>query len=189
MYEPAFLDRETDVDFILQGEYEYVLLDLVSELEAGGEVSALRGLAFRDETGGGRVNPRAEVIRDLDSLPWPARRHLPMLAYYDQPGGIPEPTLQIWASRGCPFRCIFCAWPQIMYDGNLYRTRNPVDVVNEIEAAISDGQRLNASALAAELNRRQIKAPRGGEWRYGPASQLLKRVREVGKTADGGKGE
>ena len=134
MYEPEFLDRETDVDFVLQGEYEYTLRDLVSVLESGADVSALRGLGYRNANGKTRMNPSAEVIRDLDALPWPSRKHLPMLNYYDQPGGIPEPTLQIWASRGCPFRCIFCAWPQIMYNGNLYRTRSPVDVVNEIEA-------------------------------------------------------
>jgi radical SAM superfamily enzyme YgiQ (UPF0313 family) len=134
MYEPGFLNREMDADFILQGEYEYVLRDLVSALESGVDLSRVRGLGYRDEDGKGRMNPRADVIRDLDSLPWPSREHLPMLNYYDQPGGILEPTLQIWASRGCPFRCIFCAWPQIMYNGNLYRTRNPVDVVDEIEA-------------------------------------------------------
>jgi len=134
MYEPAFFERVPEVHYVLQGEYEYILRDLVSALETGGKMEAIRGLGFRDSGGRGIVNPRAEVIRDLDSLPWPSRKHLPIRNYYDQPGAIPEPTLQIWASRGCPFQCVFCAWPQIMYGNNLYRTRNPVDVVDEIEA-------------------------------------------------------
>ncbi|HPA47505.1 MAG TPA: radical SAM protein [bacterium] len=134
MYEAAFFERVPEVDYVLQGEYEYILRDLVSALDSGGKMEAIRGLGFRGPNGEGIVNPRAEVIRDLDSLPWPSRNHLPMLNYYDQPGAIPEPTLQIWASRGCPFQCVFCAWPQIMYGNNLYRTRNPVDVVDEIEA-------------------------------------------------------
>ena len=49
------------------------------------------------------------------------------------------------------------------------------------EAALPDGQRLNANALATELNRRQIKAPRGGKWAYSTASRLLKRVRQTEK--------
>ncbi|MFH1741548.1 MAG: radical SAM protein [bacterium] len=173
MYEPEFLDRETDVDFVLQGEYEYILRDLVSAIESGADLSTVRGLGYRDASGKGRMNPRAEVIRDLESLPWPSRKQLPMLNYYDQPGGIPEPSLQIWASRGCPFRCIFCAWPQIMYEGNLYRTRDPVDVVDEIEAmkkeygfrsVYFDDDTFNIGkkrilALCEELRRRDLGLP------------------------------
>jgi len=39
----------------------------------------------------------------------------------------------VLASRGCPYNCIFCAWPQIMYHGSNYRARDPVDVVDEME--------------------------------------------------------
>ena len=134
MYEPEFFERQNVVDFVLQGEYEYILRDLVKALDSGTDLSTVLGLGYRDDSGKGQINPRAEIIRDLDSLPWPSRKQLPMMNYYDQPGGIPEPTLQIWGSRGCPFKCIFCAWPQIMYGNNVYRTRNPIDVVDEIEA-------------------------------------------------------
>ncbi len=61
-----------------------------------------------------------------------------MMNYHDLPGGIPAPSLQMWASRGCPFHCTFCAWPQIMYGGDQYRTRNPIDIVDEMEAMIRE---------------------------------------------------
>lgn len=36
-------------------------------------------------------------------------------AYYDRnPRGMSMPQLQLWSSRGCPFKCIFCVWPATM---------------------------------------------------------------------------
>nr|WP_269434893.1 radical SAM protein [Desulfosarcina ovata] len=59
-----------------------------------------------------------------------------MARYNDRPGGIPAPSLQILASRGCPFGCVFCAWPQLMYGGSSYRTRSSKDIVDEIESCV-----------------------------------------------------
>ncbi len=138
MHEPAFLEKCLDVDFVLQGEYDVTLLGLVRALDAGEDVSEMHGIGLRLPDGSGRINPRAESIKSLDELPWPARKHLPMHNYYDLPGGIPEPSLQMWASRGCPFRCNFCAWPQLMYGNNTYRTRDSIDIVDEIEYCVKE---------------------------------------------------
>lgn len=134
MYRPGFLDDCPIADFVMKGEYDFVVLDLIKALEGGGDFSKVSNLIYRDGSGQPRETERQESIADLDSLPWPARRHLPMLNYHDCPGGIPAPSLQMWSSRGCPFKCTFCAWPQIMYADNRYRTRDPVDIVDEIEA-------------------------------------------------------
>ncbi|MCA9432404.1 MAG: cobalamin-dependent protein, partial [Candidatus Omnitrophica bacterium] len=124
-----FLASHRFVDFTMRGEYDFIAQDLANALDTGGDLTAIKGLNFFDEaTGKTHDGGRREVIKDLDSLPWPSRDQLPMYNYHDHPGGIPGPSLQMWASRGCPFRCIFCVWPQIMYEGNLYNTRNPVDV-------------------------------------------------------------
>jgi radical SAM superfamily enzyme YgiQ (UPF0313 family) len=40
--------------------------------------------------------------------------------------------MNIIGGRGCPFRCIFCQWPQLMF-GHAYRFRSPRHVVDEIE--------------------------------------------------------
>ena len=133
MFEPAFLEQTPCVDFVIKGEYDVIVEPLVRAIEDGQNYDAVPNLVYRTPSGAGKDTPRQEVVHDLDSLPWPARHSLPMLNYYDLPGGIPAPSLQMWASRGCPFKCIFCAWPQIMYGNNKYRTRNPVDVVDEIE--------------------------------------------------------
>jgi len=75
---------------------------------------------------------------DINLLPWPNREQLPMNKYWDLPGDIPFPSVQMYASRGCPFGCTFCLWPQIMYQGNHYRTRDIKDVVDEMEYLVKD---------------------------------------------------
>ncbi|PKK89482.1 MAG: B12-binding domain-containing radical SAM protein [Candidatus Wallbacteria bacterium HGW-Wallbacteria-1] len=69
-------------------------------------------------------------IADLDSLPFPAWDLLDLKPYYD---GIKlQPFLTINGSRGCPYRCSFCLWPQVMHGRNL-RLRSPESIVSEME--------------------------------------------------------
>ncbi len=121
------------VDFILAGEYELTLLDLCKHLMEGTPIADIIGLSFRKPDGTIQTNPRRPSIKDLDGLPWPARHFLPMQNYRDAFCDMPQPMLQMWASRGCPYRCIFCLWPDVMYGDHEYRTRDPVDVANEVE--------------------------------------------------------
>lgn len=132
------LQTSTFVDFVLVGEYEYTLLDLVRHLEAKSDPAQVPGLAYPAATGSVHANPRRPLIANLDELPWPARHFLPMRNYCDNFAGMPQPTLQMWASRGCPFGCVFCLWPSVMYGNHQYRVRNPVDVVDEIEWCIKE---------------------------------------------------
>ena len=138
MYSPDFLEKNPLVDFVLVGEYEITLLELARALREDGVVGTVKGMLYRTTDGNIVDGGKRDVIADLDSLPWPARHHLPMHNYHDEPGNIPRPSVQMWASRGCPFKCSFCAWPQIMYGGNQYRFRNPVDVVDEMEFLVRE---------------------------------------------------
>jgi len=127
------LEMTQVVDFVLVGEYEYTLRHLAACLEGGEHLGEVLGLAWRDADGRVRLNPRRPLIQKIDELPWPARHLLPMQRYRDNFAGLPMPGLQMWASRGCPFRCIFCVWPKVMYGGQAYRARDPVDVADEME--------------------------------------------------------
>ncbi len=133
MHSPGFLETHKDVDFVLVGEYEFALLELLDRLRDGKDLRDALGIVFREPGGAVVQTPPRPLEKDLDAFPWPAREFLPMHNYMDTPGGIPTPSLQLWASRGCPFKCIFCAWPQIIYGGSHYRTRTPKDVVDELE--------------------------------------------------------
>lgn len=70
----------------------------------------------------------------MEQLPWAEREGLPMENYYDGVCGLERPQLQLMATRGCPYGCIFCGWPQMMYRGPKYRVRTVQDVVAEIKA-------------------------------------------------------
>ena len=70
----------------------------------------------------------------METLPWALRDGLPMENYYDGVCGLERPQLQLMATRGCPYGCIFCGWPQMMYRGPKYRVRTVQDVVSEIKS-------------------------------------------------------
>lgn len=133
-----FLEKHQDVTYAFLGEYEDTLLDICQSLREGQFRYDFSGTAQRDASGKVVVNPRREMRKDVNEYPWPHRKTLPMIRYHDLPGGIPGPSLQMWASRGCPFHCTFCAWPQIMYGNDRYRVRDSVDIVDEIEAMVKE---------------------------------------------------
>ena len=78
------------------------------------------------------------MIDDLDRLPYPERDLFPLNEkpnpgiYWD---GFCQnyPAYQLQASRGCPYRCYFCLFNQVMYNSGKYRTFSPQIVVEEME--------------------------------------------------------
>jgi len=136
IYQPQFLEKTPFITFVLYGEYEFTLLELIKCLQEGRSLSEVKGLIYRDN---GRVikNPQREPL-DVNLLPWPHRDSLPMYKYLDAPGGMCTPSAQIMASRGCPFKCQFCLWPQVFYQGSHYRPRDVNDVVSEMEYLVKE---------------------------------------------------
>lgn len=172
VFAEKLLEENKTIDFILSGEYEYILLNLVKNLEKGDCGNGVKGVTFR-KNGEIIKNEPAELIKNLDEIPWPARHFLPMYSYNDAFAGLPSPNVQIWASRGCPFKCIFCNWPHTMYGGPSYRARDVKDVVNEIKWLIEkykfkafyfDDDTFNIGneriiALCKELKKQDIDIP------------------------------
>jgi anaerobic magnesium-protoporphyrin IX monomethyl ester cyclase len=135
--EPGFLEKIGFIDYLLYGEYEATLLELCAKLRDKGSLIDVRGLIYKQDNKA-KKNPARPLIKDLDSLPWPQRKKLLIKRYNDSPGDIPVPCASMWASRGCPFKCSFCLWPQVMYKGGSYRVRNVVDVVDEMEYLVGE---------------------------------------------------
>ena len=122
---PQTLPDAFDIGVI--GEGEETMKELVDVLAASGldreRLRSVRGIAFRDTDGRVRVTPERGYIRDLDSIPLPARD-------LQEPSAFPS----IITSRGCPYRCIFCS--SVKYWG-APRFHSPGYVVNEIKDIIA----------------------------------------------------
>lgn len=133
--EPDVLATDPQVDYFMRGEYEFTLLELVEAIRDGNSVAGIPGLLYRDASGATITNPQRKLLKNIDEYPWPDRDPLPMDRYVEAAGVLPGPNLQMWASRGCPFKCDFCVWPQFMYGGRNYRVRNERDIVAEVKYA------------------------------------------------------
>jgi anaerobic magnesium-protoporphyrin IX monomethyl ester cyclase len=123
-------------DFVILGEGEQTLRALVQALEAGvRNFSDIAGLAYRQEDSADiRHTAPRPVLNDLDSLPDPAWDMVDMDAYRQiwlRAHGFF--SLNLATTRGCPYKCNWCAKP--IY-GNRYNSRSPERVVAEIEHLI-----------------------------------------------------
>tara|TARA_B100001123_G_scaffold74908_1_gene84571 strand:+ start:387 stop:1757 length:1371 start_codon:yes stop_codon:yes gene_type:complete len=77
----------------------------------------------------------SEVLKDLDTFPFPFRDFKSITKYFDPSMPTPKPQLAMYGSKGCPFKCTFCSWPQTMYFGNV-ALRSPDKIAEEIRDAI-----------------------------------------------------
>jgi anaerobic magnesium-protoporphyrin IX monomethyl ester cyclase len=118
-------------DFIIKGEGEQALLELIQALNGEGKkLSEIDGLCFR-ENGKTILTKSRTVMRDLDSLPIPAWDLVNVLEYkmaWQQKSGYF--SMNMSTTRGCPFKCNWCAKP--IY-GNRYNSRSVEHVVAELK--------------------------------------------------------
>jgi len=121
------------VDAIAKHEYDYIIRDLAFELsKKKPNISKVRGLTFR-QNGKIKSSKDAELIRDLDAIPFASKvykKHLDYKKYFYSANLWPEIT--IVTGRGCPHQCTFCVWPQTMM-GRSYRYRSVENVVEEFK--------------------------------------------------------
>jgi anaerobic magnesium-protoporphyrin IX monomethyl ester cyclase len=132
-----------DIDFVVRGEPEYTMLELVGALEKGvtaEDLKKIEGIGFT-KNGKTVITPPRPEIKDLDALPFPARHLLPMNIYFEAikenpiRGKISKRYTIIITSRGCPHRCIFCSNHIVM--GKTWRGRSPANVVDELEQIVN----------------------------------------------------
>lgn len=127
-YDEILQDENEALDYIVRGEGEVTLVELLNCLNAGGDPSTIDGLAFwrnNDVV----VTPKAPYIHDLDSLPtawdlveWPI---------YSYRAKNNARLAIISTSRGCKSQCSFCS--QQLFWAQSWRARSAENVVDEIE--------------------------------------------------------
>lgn len=141
---PRLMLEKNKIDFICISEGEETLRELTQVLDAHKNLSTVNGIWYRDMNGSIHANPQREPIENLDELPLPAWDYFPMDIYLTNPIGTPNRnkwidgkpakitplSMNLFASRGCPYHCIFC-YHDFMGQG--YRYRSPENIINEIK--------------------------------------------------------
>ncbi|MFN8007662.1 MAG: radical SAM protein [Terriglobia bacterium] len=124
---------ERGFDYVLIGEAEWTLLELVQSLLQGQleRIPSIPGIAYRSPASSRRINtPPRRLMRNLDLLPLPAWDLIDGDRYrflWEENHGYF--SLNLVSSRGCPYLCNWCAKP--IY-GNSYSVRSPEKVAFEM---------------------------------------------------------
>ena len=84
------------VHAVIKGEYEKGMVDVVNGVE-------------------GVVDFNLLTLEEMNAAPFPHFDDKIWNKYWDSnPRGQIAPHAQVWSSRGCPYKCIFCVWPATM---------------------------------------------------------------------------
>lgn len=198
---PRIILEQTGADIVCIGEGELTIVELMENLN---NLERVAGIWYK-HNGQIRVNASRELIKDLDSVPFPDYENLETIDVYarnpigylnrrkwiDGKPASSMKSLNIITARGCPFNCNFCF---SKYLGNKYRVRSINNVIDEMELLIEKygceyihfndelsftPQRTHAFCDA--LERRALKVLWGMPFRIDLATkELLERMRECG---------
>jgi len=152
------------VDFILTGgDWDFLLKNL---LASGGDASKYEPGIWYREGGEVRNTGRFKLDHDLNSAPWIDRDLVNWRLYAEKNGNFRRtPGTYVMSGRDCwHAKCTFCSWTTLY---PTYRTRDPIDVVDEIEM------------LVGKYGVREIMDDSGslpvGKWLYDFCNELIRR--------------
>ena len=133
------LKENPEVDYAFLAEYEINFAKFIQNLSLGKRMTKVWGIAYRENRD--IVFQEPQLVDPLDQLPFPARHLFPNNVNADPTGywdGFCQykPAIQMHSSRGCPFRCNFCLWNQVMYRNKKYRVFSAKRVVDEMEDVV-----------------------------------------------------
>lgn len=97
----------SEADYVVAGEGEGSLLELVKGLSQGRDIEPQPGLWVKTPDGINQPTDMLAVVEELDSLPIPDRSLLPYRRYNSVLNPNQFETTMI-TSRGCPHKCVFC---------------------------------------------------------------------------------
>lgn len=120
-------------DYVCTGEGEHSLPELLKRIESGADPGGISGIWYKKSDGSVVSGGPPEPINDLDKLPFPARKLLPVHDYKSVFSRGNFTTMM--SSRGCPYRCIYCERPQM---GKKFRPRTPANIADEMEECIEN---------------------------------------------------
>jgi len=179
-------------------EYEYTVRDWLEAKSCGADLSSVDGLVWRkDSTGEIIRNQPRPAIHNLDELPFVSevyKRFLHTPDYFY--GHSLWPLVVFDTSRGCPYHCSFCVYPQT-FSGHTMRYRSVSNVADEFEFVAREMPEIKTvmleddtfiiskprtMQLAKELIRRGNKLPFDSNCRadIGAEGELLSTLHQAG---------
>jgi len=142
--EPEYFLKKTGADFIVLGEGEETIVELLARLDSPSEV---RGVAFL--RGGALVRTEDRpLIADVDHISYPAWDLFPIEHYVllqNRGTTRGDRMLPILSGRGCPYQCAFC---YRMEKG--FRARSAKSIVDEMRV-LKERYHITAVDFADEL--------------------------------------
>jgi radical SAM superfamily enzyme YgiQ (UPF0313 family) len=131
---PELSLRNGRFDIVVKSEGEETAKELFAALAARRPLDGIRGIAWKE---GDRIREteNRDYIKDLDSVPFPAR-HLVRMERYSDVFARDRKFATMIASRGCPFNCTFCDRKNRM--GKIWRARTPENVITEMRKLHDD---------------------------------------------------
>ncbi|MBT4425643.1 MAG: B12-binding domain-containing radical SAM protein [Rhodospirillaceae bacterium] len=133
------LENEALFDCVVNGEGEATMLEIMEAVQRGDlDLAAVSGLVFRSPENKAIRTPPRKLIRELDSLPYPARDFIDQ-AQRDPDDHCITDNIRIITSRGCVANCSFCSvnFYTKLAHGKLWRGRSAERVVDELEMLTS----------------------------------------------------
>lgn len=132
--QPLIMLEDPNVDYIIQGEGERPIVELLKAVQYNKPLEDVSNLGFM-KNGKMCLNPIGKPY-DLDELPWADFTDLPVDRYLFEK----KPLCFLTATRGCPHQCRFCSVRLTFGKG--CRKRNVEDIVMEIKARYDQGYRV-----------------------------------------------
>jgi len=117
-----------NVDYIVRGEGEHTTLNLLNSLEKNISLNKVRGISYRDKKKI-KHNIDNKPIQNLDKIPIPSRKLINPKLYYSKLSKRNRVDVLI-TSRGCPYKCTFCAKLNNFFRS--YRTRSIPNIIDEL---------------------------------------------------------
>jgi radical SAM superfamily enzyme YgiQ (UPF0313 family) len=188
----------TSLQAVAVHEYEYTVRDWLEAIACGADLSTVDGLVWRHPgTGEIVTNKPRELIKNLDELPFVSevyKRFLHTPDYFY--GHSLWPLVVFDTSRGCPFHCSYCVYPQT-FSGHTMRYRSVANVVDEFDFVAREMPEIKSVMLeddtfivskprtlelAHELIRRGNKLPFDANCRatIGAETELLSTLHKAG---------
>ncbi len=157
---PSVLPENTlkneSIDVVVRGEGEVTMLEIVQAIDKGLPFDMVDGISYKNE---GNIihNPERELIENIDTIPFPARKLMKQEKFLDigyKKYG--DRGAWVFSSRGCPYHCTYCASWRIWT--RKWRARSPENIIREIRKLVDkyNVDRINFADDTFTVSRKRV---------------------------------